>query len=80
MLGNAAGRKILCDIKRFIEEGTIDTPEFAVARLALDSLFNYILQSAGITDDSAVIDALAEVAKKFKIEPEKSKEKTMYEP
>lgn len=74
-----SGRHCLCDIKSFIEQQVIDTPEIAFAKLALLKLYDYIKESAGVVDQSAVIDAEMIVASQYKVEEEHEQKEGMYD-
>lgn len=74
-----SGRRCMCDIKRFIERQTIDTPEIAFAKLALLKLYDYIRESAGVVDQSAVIDAEMIVAANYKVEEEQEQKEGIYD-
>lgn len=77
---NVVGRKVLCDLKNFIEIATIDTPEMALAKLALLRFYDYIRESCGITDQFAVIEVEAIVAASHKVEkPTEEKKITIYD-
>ena len=74
-----SGRKVLCDLKSFIERQVIDTPEIAFAKLALLKLYDYIRESAGVVDQSAVIEAEMLVAANYKVEDEQEQKEGMYD-
>lgn len=48
-------RKVSADIRRYIYDWVIETPEAAVAKCAMIDLYEYIRKSAGINDELLVI-------------------------
>lgn len=76
-------RRVLADLKRFIEQGSpesiLDSKEVALAKLALLRLYDYIRESAGVIDQSAVIEAEATIGRDYQAVEEKPKEKNIYD-
>ncbi len=63
-------RKVLVSIRRYIYDWMVETPEGAVAKVAMIELYEYIRKSSGVNDELLVITQESQVPFKEKITEE----------